>query len=94
MVDSESMHNGSTPSSETTPLRAFVKGILKGMAAPLSLYHRADMEPLPEFKKVFREQPSDEEALANDWKVIGGDLRAAMLHYEQDDNAQQTPEAA
>jgi hypothetical protein len=51
------------------------------MAAPLSLYHREELEPLPEFKRVFREQPSDAEALAGDWKAVGEDLRAAMLSY-------------
>jgi len=67
--------------SENTPLGAFLSGVLKGMASPLSLYHREEMEPLPEFKRVFKKQPSDAEALANDWKAIGDDLRIAMFDY-------------
>jgi len=92
MVDFESMPFKSMPPFENTPLRAFFKGILKGMSAPLSLYQKTSAEPLPEFKRVFKEQPSDAEALAQDSQTIGEDLRAAMLHYEQE--TQQTPEAA
>jgi len=76
---SESEHTPS--SSEHTPFRAFLNGLLKGMAAPLALYHRTDWEPLPDFKRVFKKQPTDAEALANDWKVIGEDLRIAMFDY-------------
>jgi len=68
---------------ENTPLRAFLNGLLKGMAAPLKIYHRENMEPLPEFKRVFKKQPSDAEALANDWKTVGEDLRIAMFDYGQ-----------
>lgn len=70
---------------DSTPAKAFLHGVMKGMAAPVMLYHR---EPAPAIPKVLIKPQANklsvQQQLANDWLKIGGDLAAVMERHAEE----------
>lgn len=50
---------------------AFAHGFLKGLAAPLMLYHKESAPALPDFVQIQPPQYPIAEALAGDWMRVG-----------------------
>jgi hypothetical protein len=61
-----------------TSRQAFLDGFMKGMAAPVMLYHLELDPPIPVLEPIRTEKLSVMEALARDWARVGGDMRAAI----------------
>jgi len=58
--------------------RAFLHGLVKGLAAPVCLYHG---EVLPQVKVEYVKPPTGRgtaQALAEDWYRVGGDLYSVI----------------
>jgi hypothetical protein len=63
---------------DQAPRQAFIRGFVKGLAAPLSLYigHQAPKELLEvEFQPLPARQRGD---LRDDWKAVGQDIASAF----------------
>ena len=54
--------------------RALAHGFLKGLAAPVMLYHLEDAPSIPQFVEIKPPNYSIAEALAGDWVRIGKDM--------------------
>lgn len=63
------------------PAQAFRHGFLKGLAAPVLLFHAEPLPPAAIVAPVAMPERSDREALAGDWRRVGGDLRAALARH-------------
>lgn len=62
---------------------ALAHGFLKGLAAPVMLFHT---EAAPKVPPVTFLQPvmrSDFESMQHDWKMIGSDMQSVVKRYEQ-----------
>lgn len=70
---------------ENSPAAAFWNGFIKGMAAPVSLYHNEPAPGIPSYK--FVEPPSVEVglALSGDWVKIGADMNKVIYQHGQTD---------
>lgn len=68
-----------------TKREAFVRGFLKGLAAPVALFSTHTPPEVPQVPMI--EPPShpngDAGALASDWARIGHSLQMAVGRYEQ-----------
>lgn len=64
-----------------TPPQAFRHGFLKGLAAPVMVFHAELLPDIPAIAPVPLPARSDREALAGDWRRVGGDLRAALARH-------------
>lgn len=65
---------------QRTPAQAFRHGFLKGLAAPVMLFHTEALS-LPAVAPLVTPLRSDSEALAGDWRRVGGDLRRAIARH-------------
>lgn len=65
------------------PKRAFVRGFLKGLAAPVMLFDVEVAPALAPVEVIRAPDRTDAQALAADWRRIGGDLRAVMARHGQ-----------
>jgi hypothetical protein len=54
---------------------------MKGMAAPVMLYHLEQPLPFPAFEPIPSNAKSAKEALLCDWARVGDDIRAAIDSY-------------
>lgn len=64
-----------------TPTQAFRHGFLKGLAAPVMLFHVEALSPPRLVPPVPMPERTDAEALAADWRRVGSDLRAALARH-------------
>jgi hypothetical protein len=67
-----------------TKKQAFVRGFSKGISAPLMVFGQFTAPSLPEIKQIIPPSLTDEEALSNDWKVIGEDFYKVIAKYGED----------
>ena len=68
---------------QSTPRASFLRGIAKGMAAPFLLYGDfSSVIAVPQVQTVRPERLRPQ--ARNDWEAIGGDMRMALLRYEQE----------
>jgi hypothetical protein len=66
-----------------TPASAFMRSVVKGMAAPFMVYgHFSTPIVIPPIQPVeaTRLRPN----ARSDWEAIGGDLRVALSRYERE----------
>jgi hypothetical protein len=64
-----------------TPKKAFARGFIKGLAAPMVLFGNYHAPILTDIKWVTPPKESTDQALVNDWIKIGGDInRVIYLH--------------
>lgn len=64
-----------------TPKKAFARGFIKGLAAPMVLFGNYPAPSLPELKWVTIPKESTDQMLINDWIKIGNDInRVIVLH--------------
>lgn len=61
-----------------TSRQAFFHGIMKGMAAPLMLYHVEPALHIPAPAPIRPCMPSVKDALVRDWARVGDDMYAAL----------------
>lgn len=61
------------------PTSAFTVGVLKGLGAPLLIYGQFE-GPVPVRIDPVTPQYS-QNALADDWRMVGGDIRRALKVY-------------
>ena len=71
---------------DDTPREAFVRGFWKGLGAPYLLYGEFDMPPLPEIQAVDLPLTDAQAAIAQDWRKVGQDIRAAVDAYAKKPN--------
>ncbi|MDR0380358.1 MAG: hypothetical protein LBI62_10545 [Candidatus Accumulibacter sp.] len=64
-----------------TSRQAFFHGFMKGMAAPVMLYHFEQALPIPAVERIQSDVKSVKEALSRDWARVGNDMRAAIDSY-------------
>jgi hypothetical protein len=66
-----------------SPAKAFLKGFLRGMAAPAYIYHTESAPPIPEAITIHTSSLNASSALASDWRAIGLDFdRVIAAHGE------------
>jgi hypothetical protein len=68
---------------QQSPRRAFLHGFLKGLAAPVMLFHAEAPLALPSITPLPVRRVSDAEALAGDWRRVGADLGAVIARHGQ-----------
>jgi hypothetical protein len=61
-----------------TSRQAFFHGVMKGMAAPMMLYHVEQFPFIPAPEPIRSDIESASAALARDWARVGDDMRAAI----------------
>ena len=61
-----------------SPQQSFAHGFLKGLAAPVMLFHSEAAPPVPEVEYLQPPIGSVRDALAGDWKKIGGDMKVVI----------------
>lgn len=64
-----------------TPEQSFRHGFLKGLAAPMMLFHVEELPAPTVVGPVTLMNRSDAEALAGDWRKVGNDMRSAIVRY-------------
>lgn len=57
------------------------QGFIDGMTVHASIFRRPNLSKITAITSLSRARPSVEEALASDWKAIGGDIRSATRIY-------------
>jgi hypothetical protein len=65
-----------------TPRQAFLHGFVKGLAAPVMLYHSEPAPGLPLPMYISLPAVPSEKALAGDWLRIGNDIQNAINKHE------------
>lgn len=66
-----------------TPKKAFARGFLKGLAAPMVLFSNYHAPSLPDIKWVTLPKESTDQTLINDWIKIGGDINKVIVLHGQ-----------
>ncbi len=61
-----------------TPAQSFAQGFIKGLAAPVMLYHVETAPEAPHISPIQAPPRLSCDALAGDWCKIGRDLRAVI----------------
>jgi len=64
-----------------TPKQAFKSGFIKGLSAPIMLFGRFNAPNLPKINTISLPTINTEQALSNDWKVIGNDFSNVIARY-------------
>jgi hypothetical protein len=60
---------------------SFACGVFGAMAVHSTIFDRPKLSKISAIKSVSKQRPSVEEALASDWKAIGGDIKSAIHRY-------------
>lgn len=66
-----------------TNRKALLHGFVKGLGAPVLLYHREPVPPVPATKYVTLASVTPSVALAADWLKVGNDIRNVMQRHGQ-----------
>jgi hypothetical protein len=69
----------------STKKEAFTHGLLKGLAAPVLLFHTERVPTPPEFKELEPATYQEGNPLEGDWKRIGADIQTAIDKHEHKD---------
>lgn len=64
-----------------TPQQAFFHGFLKGLSAPVMLFHAEPAPGVPPIGSVMLSTVSPGQSLADDWRRIGADLSAVISRH-------------
>lgn len=63
---------------DSTATRAFLHGFVKGLAAPVSLYHVENQPDAPRFPQVVAPSYDVQTAMQKDWTRIGTDFQKVI----------------
>lgn len=77
----------------STPKNAFLHGFVKGLAAPVTLYHSEPAPGLPDIRPVAVESVGAATWMRRDWMRVGADLRSSCHTYAQDHERNTTIQA-
>lgn len=68
---------------DATPAKAFAHGFVKGLGAPVVLYHMESAPVLPTIAYLSAPTTSFEHELAADWRRVGADLQNVISRHGQ-----------
>jgi hypothetical protein len=68
---------------KVTRRQAFAHGFLKGLAAPIMLYHTEYLTKAPDVVYITAPTSPPERALAGDWARLGNDIQTVIDRHER-----------
>lgn len=68
---------------DATPTKALVHGFVKGLGAPVVLYHMEPAPVLPAITYLSAPTTSLDQELASDWRRVGADLQNVVSRHGQ-----------
>lgn len=63
--------------------KAFAHGFMKGLAAPVMLFHFENAPSLPQVQYIMPTTTPVSDVLANDWRRIGDDMARVIERHDK-----------